>query len=367
MNIYVFTDLRFVSYPYPTGVGKHIVGMVHGLSQISSNKVSLLAARDQAHLSGSLSFLPIRRMLMPWKLAEAMWTVTGYPTADRWCRGADWVYCPKNDFIPVRRCRVAVTIHGASELDPYMPKSRALVALLRRLRSRASYMRLLRQAEVILAVSEFLKQRVVDWFGVHPERIHVIGNGVEPEFFEAAKKPQGCSGEDSSRPFILCVGGLNHIDGGDRVINAADSLRREMPDLRVLVAGRQHEAEMMKAAAVLPNMTLLGYVKSERLACYMRDALAFFLPTRYEMFPGAAAEAMAVGAPIVTCRTAAVPEIVGDAGIYVDPDRPDSIVEAMAALQSRSALRDALIGRGHRRAEAFRWSACVSRLQQILG
>jgi glycosyltransferase involved in cell wall biosynthesis len=366
MDIRVFTDLRFTSYPRPTGVGRHIFQMVHGLSQIRTNKVSLLAALDQICLSGSLSFLPICKIPMPWKLAKAAWTLTGCPAADRWCGGADWVYCPKNDFIPVRKSRVAVTIHGASELDPDMPKCGGLLARLRRLRSRATYVRLSRQADLILTVSEFLRRQVVEWFDVDAGRVRVVGNGVEADFFEAAKKPRGCSGEASSRPFILCVGGLNHLDGGDRIIKAAHLLKWRMPDLRVIVAGCQHEEEMRKSAAQLPNVTLLGYVSSRRLACHMRDALALLYPTRYETFGIAAAEAMAVGTPIVTCRSTAVPEVVGDAAIYVDPDRPESIVEAMTALQSPSAFRDDLIGRGHRRAEGYRWSACVSRLQQAL-
>ncbi len=366
MNICVFTDLRFVSYPYPTGVGKHITQMVQGLGKTAGNDLSLLAARDQVGRAGSLSFLPIRALPMPWKLAEVAWVLTGHPATDRWCSGADWVYCPKNDFIPVRRHRVAVTIHGAAELDPNMPKTPGLSARFGRLRSRTRYRRLLRQAVLILTVSEFLKRQVVAWFGVDPERVCVVGNGVEPEFFEAAEKNHGISGEEAARPFILSVGGLNHLDGGDRIINVARLLLQKMPDLRLLVAGCQHDEKMKRAATELPNLTLLGYVTSDRLACYMRDALAFFYPTRYETFGMAAAEAMAAGAPIVTCRCAAVPEIVGEAAIYVDPDRPEAVLEAFGALQSRSVVRDDLICRGRQRAELYRWSACVDRLQQAL-
>jgi glycosyltransferase involved in cell wall biosynthesis len=366
MQIRVFTDFRFTSYAYPTGVGKHIVHMVDGLSKISGNDLSLLAARDQRALSGALSFLPIHTMPVPWKLANAMWTLTGSPTADRWCGGADWVYCPQSDFIPVRRHRVAVTIHGAAELDPNMPKTPGLPARFGRLRNRTRYRRLLRQAALILTVSEFLKRQVVAWFGIPSERVCVVGNGIEPEFFEAAEKNHGISGEEVARPFILSVGGLNHLDGGDRIINVARLLLQKMPDLRLLVAGRQHDERMKRAAAELPNLTLLGYVKSDRLACYMHDALAFFCPTRYETFGMAAAEAMAAGAPIVTCRCAAVPEIVGEAAIYVDPDRPEAVLEAFGALQSRSVVRHDLICRGRQRAELYRWSACVGRLQQAL-
>ena len=366
MNICVFTDLRFTAYPKPTGVGKHIFQMVHGLSQIQGNSVSLLAARDQVRHPGLLSFLPVRELPLPWKVAEAAWTVTGHPLADRWCGSPDWVYCPKNDYIPIRNVRVAVTIHGAHELDPKMPQSRTLPDRLNRLRRRTSYRRMLRQATLVLTVSEFLKEQMVRWFQVEPEKCCVVGNGVEPDFFQAAGREAGSSGEPAGRPFVLCVGGLNYLDGGDRMLRLASLLRTRAPDLRVLMAGSQHEEAMKRAAAELPNITLLGYVPAERLALYMRDSLALFFPTRYETFGIAAAEAMAAGTPVITCRCTAVPETVGDAGIYVEPDRPEATLEALNSLQSQPGLRSDLTARGRQRASAYTWAACVGRLQQAL-
>jgi glycosyltransferase involved in cell wall biosynthesis len=99
---------------------------------------------------------------------------------------------------------------------------------------------------------------------------------------------------------------------------------------------------------------------------YMRDSFALVFPTRYETFGIAAAEAMAAGTPVITCRCTAVPEIVGDAAIYVDPDQPESIVEALIALQSQQGLREELISRGHGRAKLYTWPACVARLQKAL-
>ena len=366
MNICVFTDLRFAAYAKPTGVGKHIFQMVHGLSQIQGNSVSLLATKDQIRHPGSLSFLPVRELPLPWKAAEAVWTATGHPLADRWCGNPDWVYCPKNDFIPIRKFKVAVTAHGAHELDPQMPQPRTIAARLNRLRRRLSYTRMLQGSDLVLAVSEFLKQQMVDWFDMAPEKVCVVGNGVEPEFFRAADQVPGLSGEPPDRPYVLCVGGLNLLDGGDRVLAAAPLLRRRLPDLRILVAGCQHEEHMSRGAAELPNITLLGYVTSDRLALYMRDAVALLFPTRYETFGLAVAEAMAAGVPVITCRSTAVPEVVGDAAIYVDPDQPESIVEALTAIQSESRLRGDLVCRGRQRAQVYTWSACVVRLQQAL-
>lgn len=366
MKLCVFTDLRFSTHPLPTGVGKHIFQMVHGLRQLKGNDVSLLAASDQAQFPSSLAALPSRVLPLSWKAADALWTVTGHPVADCWCGDVDWIYCPKNDFIPIKKSRVAVTIHGAHELDPNMLQSGGLSARLNRLRRRTSYRRMLNQAALVLTVSEFLKKQMAEWFQVPPEKCCVVGNGVEPEFFRVADQTTGLSGEPNDRPFILCVGGLNYLDGGDRVIRLASLLLAKSLDLKILVAGNQHEEALRVAANNLPNLALLGYVPAERLAQYMRDSFVLFFPTRYETFGIAAAEAMAAGTPIITCRSTAVPEIVGDAALFVDPDNTEAVLEAVVALQAQVSLRENLTTLGKVRAQAYTWPACIARLQSAL-
>jgi len=372
MRIKIFTDLRFTGLASPTGVTKHIYRMVRGLAADSCHTVSLLATRDQVdaqrriHASNLLAGLPTTVVPWSWKPAQALWTLFGRPFADDWCDDADWVYCPKNDFIPLRNARVAVTVHGAAGLDPAMRPSQAPSARLSRWHSRTAYRRMLEQAAVVLTVSEFLKARMANWFSVKPERIFVVGNGVEEEYFKAADMPRGLSGEPSDSPFVLTVGGLNYMDGGDRIVLLARAMRKRLPEFRILVAGQQHEGRLKRQAMELPNVTLLGYQRAERLALYMRDAATLVFPTRYETFGIAAAEAMAAGTPLITCASTAVPEVVGDAGIYVDPDQPESVLEALVQLETRAELRSDLVRRGRQRARAYTWSACVARLQQIL-
>jgi predicted glycoside hydrolase/deacetylase ChbG (UPF0249 family) len=371
-ELLLFTDLRFTGLDAPTGVTKHIVQMARGLAASEKFQFRVLACTDQ--LKGrvaipegnALAAFAATPLPLPWKVAEGLWTVTGRPYADRWCGGADWVYCPKNDFIPVRNARVAVTIHGAPELDPAMPRSGSLSARANRWRRRTAYARALRQAALVLSVSEFLKGQVIEWFHIEPEKICVIGNGVEHEFFAAAGLPHGCSGEPLNRPYVLCVGGLNFLDGGERVVAFAAALRRRAPELRVLVAGVQHTEDLSRKAAELPNLALLGYVKAERLALYMRDAQVLFFPTRYETFGIAAGEAMAAGTPVVTCRCTAVPEIVSNAGLYGDADSAEEMVDLVMSLVNDSKLRARYSALGRERAKAFTWEACVQRLSQAL-
>ena len=370
MKIRVFTDLRFTANPNPTGVGKHIFQMAQGLANNSSNQVSILAAKDQIAqaevfskqlaLNQSPTQLPL-----PWKAADALWTLTGGKAVDAYCPETDWVYCPKNDFIPLRNTKSAITVHGAHELDPSMPLATDMAARLNRVRRRLSYQRIVERSTLVLTVSEFLKAQIIDWFGCDPKKIVVVGNGVEQDYFDAAEKPAGVSGYPTEKPYLVSIGGLNEIDGGDYVLNVAKQLKKVCPELIIRVAGNQHDPELLAIAEQLDNVELLGYVPKERLALLMRDALALLFLTRYETFGIAAIEAMAVGTSVITSGGTAVPETMGDAGLYVSLDAME-ITETISKLLNDSELYAMLQSKGFARAQNFTWGACVDRLQAAL-
>jgi len=367
MNIATFTDLRFTAGRNMTGVGKHIEQMVKGLHSNNNINVCALAASDQIEandrIAGDniLNYLPATRLPLKWKTAEVLWTLAGGPAVDRYCQDADWVYCPKNDFIPLNNTKLAVTIHGAHELDPDMPKSPGLKSSLNRMRRRLSYQRIVKRADLILVVSNFLKKQVVEWFNADPDKIEVVGNGVEPVFFETAKMPQDQS-DMSEQPYVLSVGGLNTIDGGESIINVAKTLRDRAIDIQVLVAGWQHNDRYLRQAKDLNNIKLLGYVPAAKLAKLIRDAIALLFLTRYETFGIAAVEAMAVGTPVITTGSTAVPEIVGGAGIYVNEDCSGDAVDKIIQLSNSSNLRKQYRDLGYKHAAKYTWQACVDRL-----
>ena len=365
MNISIFTDLRFTASDKPTGVGKHILQMVEGLKY--DHKLNILGTKDQLDDSGNippinrLCNLDATRLPLSWKISNGLWALANGPSLDSYCQDVDWVYCPKNDFIPLRRTKLAITIHGAYELDPDVPKQYGFKAKINRVRSRLSYKRIIEQADLILTVSQFLKQKIVECFSADPSKIVVVGNGVEPLFFDSGRESHSENAYERVNPYLLCVGGLNTIDGGNEILATARELKNCLPDMRLLVAGWQHEANLLEEAKKLPNIVMLGYVEAQKLANLMKDAVALLYLTRYETFGIAAAEAMAVGTPVLTAGGTAVPEIVGDAGLYVLRE-PEDIITNIKRLLDDEKLRINMIVRGHERAQSFTWHECVSRL-----
>ncbi len=372
MKISCFTDLRFTANARPTGVQKHLVQMIRGLAEQPDVALTMLATRDQLTGNGipkgnHLSGLPVNGLPGTNNSMEALWQLLHYPNVDPWIDGADWVYCPKNDLVPVKNARWAATIHAVYECDSNLQRFNGKVSgRIAAVRWGAVYRFMARHATVILTVSEFLKSQIVSMFNASSDKVVVIGNGVEDVYFEVAKLAKGAAGKPMERPYILSVGGLNYLDGADYLLPVAKVFENLVPEMRFLIAGNQHEKRYLEQAKGIRNIELLGYVPSQELAGLMRDAELFLFLSRYETFGIAVAEAMAAGAPVIASDKTAIPEIVGDGGIIVDPAKVPIIIDSIMELYRSPARREELRQRGIRRAQRYTWKACVDRLYETL-
>jgi glycosyltransferase involved in cell wall biosynthesis len=291
-----------------------------------------------------------------------MWRRINLPKIDHWCGDADWVYAPCEAYVAAKRPRLAVTVHDLHAFEPDLPWSGTPAHQAFRRRWAEMFRPIVRRADRILAVSAFTERRLVELLGVDPRRITVVGNGVDPVYFDPTGGPPP---SELSEPYVLVVGGLTQRKGGDLVLGAAQALQRWMPQLCVGIVGFG-EPELERKAAALPNVTLLGFVETERLALLLRGAVGMMLLSRYEGFGIPVVEAMAAGAPVIVSRWGALPEVAGDAGVLVDAENAGEVVAAIAMLSNDAAVRRDLQARGRERAEGYRWDRCVERLVAAL-
>jgi glycosyltransferase involved in cell wall biosynthesis len=139
-------------------------------------------------------------------------------------------------------------------------------------------------------------------------------------------------------------------------------------DLYLVLAGKEGWKygpllEAIEANDELRQRTLLsGYIEDEGLPPLYSGALAFVYPTLYEGFGLPPLEAMKCGAPVITSNTSSLPEVVGDAGIMVDPHDPDALCEAMLRVYRSPSLRQEMSAKSLRRAALFRWDKCASQV-----
>ena len=141
--------------------------------------------------------------------------------------------------------------------------------------------------------------------------------------------------------------------------------QERLPDLHLVLVGKlgwKYESifsEFNDAQGLRDRIIITGFVADDDLAALYSDALFFVFPSLYEGFGLPPLEAMQCGVPVITSNTSSLPEVVGNAGIMVDPRDGDGLCEAMLRLASDGSLRAELAGKSLDQAKHFSWAQCA--------
>jgi alpha-1,3-rhamnosyl/mannosyltransferase len=282
------------------------------------------------------------------------WTTIGVPRAARRAR-VDLIHAPAYTAPLWAPVPVVLTIHDVSyerrpEWYPYRHD---------RLR-RAFYRRSARAASHVVTDSEFSKAEIIAAYGIAAERITVAPLGVSeifgPEGSSRRPLPDGVT-----RPFLLHVGDLHERRNVAVIIRALLHVRRRLGTAPALVlagvdrgAGRSLSAIADEAGGLV--LVRVGAVDDEELRGLYGAADALVYPSRYEGFGLPVLEAMASGVPVIASREASLPEVVGSAGLLLDPDDEAEWAEAIMRVREDAAYRSQLVAAGRARAAEFTWA-----------
>jgi glycosyltransferase involved in cell wall biosynthesis len=264
---------------------------------------------------------------------------------------------------PLEVRRHVITIHDAAVLDCPQFYSRKFAAWYRWM-----IPRLVKRAVKVLTVSQFSKNRLQEHFRLPDERVIVAGNAVDERFQRAGDLEQERLRADYRLPrqFALTVGSLDPRKNLQGVLTAW-RLTPGLRDVPLAVAGCKSAIFRAAADGPLPSSVhLLGYVPDERLPALYSAASVFVFASLYEGFGLPPLEAMACGTPTVCANTSALPEVVGDAALLVDPSCPASIGEAARGVIDDGALRTRLSQAGRSRAKQFDWNMTAARVWNVL-
>jgi glycosyltransferase involved in cell wall biosynthesis len=225
-----------------------------------------------------------------------------------------------------------------------------------------------RRASLVIADSGSTRDDLVAELGVDPARVRVVPLGVEPRFAAAddaaASAAAGALGLPAA--YLLYVGRLEPRKNLPVLVDAyAEARRRHGVTVPLVVAGARSWLDedlpaRAAAAGVGEHVRFIGHVADELLPGLLHGAIAVVYPSRYEGFGLPVLEAMAAGTPVVTSTVSSLPEVAGNAALFVDPDDVPGLAEALGRLEADAGLRSRLSDAGRARAAGFTWERTAS-------
>lgn len=307
--------------------------------------------------------LPVNFRLrsLPW---PRLWTHLRL-SAEQLVAPPDVLFVPAHVLPLVHPRRSVVTIHDLGyEHEP------AAHPLAQRLYLRYSTRWNARQATAVLANSEATKRNIVRFCGVPAEKITVVYLGVSPRFApvtDEARLRAVAARYEVRRPYLLFVGTVQPRKNLGRLLAAFEQAR--LAGVQLVLAGKRGwlsadiEATIARLGAAV---RWAGYVADDDLPALISGARALVLPSLYEGFGLPALEALACGTPVVAAAVASLPEVVGDAGLLVDPLDTAAISAALRRIAGDDALHAELRARGLARAAAWTWQRTAEQTLAVL-
>lgn len=230
---------------------------------------------------------------------------------------------------------------------------------------RAYYRRVIRpachRAAFVLTVSEYSKREIMAWAGVDERKIINVGNGVGQPF--SADGPR----HEPGYAYLLYVGSHKAHKNLPRLLRAY-GISGICKDVKLVMSGVPSPAlkEEIEELRLGMSVQFVGTATNEGLAQLYRGSVGFVFPSLYEGFGLPPLEAMACGAPVLTSNVCSLPEVVGGAGILVDPLDVEEIACGIRTLVENSQLRAKLRESGLRRAQEFSWNETARRTEEVL-
>ena len=223
--------------------------------------------------------------------------------------------------------------------------------------------------------SRFVADQVATELGVDPARIRAVHHGIPPlpgagpdpaaTVTPPLPLPAGCG------RYVLAVGTIEPRKDYPLLVSAFAAVADLHPDVALVVVGSDGWGADRFAAAVAASpardriVRPTGYVDDRLLGALLRHASVLAYPSLYEGFGFPPLQAMAAGVPVVATGAGAVPEVVGDGAVLVDPGDADALAGALGDILAGGSSVDELVARGTRRSGAFSWEACAEGLAAL--
>lgn len=355
-RIRVAIDVTSLAGPR-TGVGHVTAALVEHLAARDDVTLVAYAVTRDRRLAAQLALppgTPLRVTGIPARVLFDAWRRVPTPRIERWTGPVDVVH-GTNFVVPPATVAGLVTVHDvafAARPDLVTPASRRYRGLLEAARRRGAWVHTFSDAVAAEVCARF------DWPSERVVRIHP---GIAPTGAGDAATGRRLAGGPR---YVLALGTVEPRKNYPRLIAAFDRVAGSSPDLRLVVAGADGWGvdafdHAVRAAAHGDRVTRLGYVSDADRGHLLAGAAALAYPSLDEGFGHPPLEAMRAGTPVVAARAGALPEVLGDAALLVDPESVDDLAAALASVLGDDGLRARLTDAGAACVARYSWAAAA--------
>ena len=272
--------------------------------------------------------------------------------------------------LPVKAKNRIVIIYDANHLAFYNHLS-----LSQKLYTKLMMNGAVRLSGTIITISEFSKSEILKYLAVDPLKIKVVRFGIDPQMINLELKKDIPQSFVMPEKFLLFVGNVKPHKNLINLLRAFEIFLKSGKDYKLVIVGKKEGFitgdkevfEFVEGNNLLnEHIIFTGHIENWALYNYYRKASAFIFPSLYEGFGIPPLEAMICGCPVIASDLTAIPEICGDAVLYIKALDPDDIAEKINILIDDQSLRDELVKKGNLQVCKFPLTKFSHNLKEVI-
>lgn len=271
---------------------------------------------------------------------------------------------------PIKTKKRIVIIYDMNHLAFYEKLSLAQKIYTRFMMNKA-----VKMSDTIITISEFSKSEIIKYLKVDPLKIKVVHFGIDPDIIKTELKKDVSLSLKMPDKYLLYVGNVKPHKNLINLLRAFEILLKSGSDYKLVVVGKKEGFitgdkavfELVELNKLLnQNVIFTGHIKNAELYNYYRKASVFVFPSLYEGFGIPPLEAMICGCPVIASDLASIPEICGDAVLYIKALDPADIADKINQIFNDIELRGELIRKGYLQVNKFPLSKFSHNLKEVI-
>ncbi len=351
-----------------TGVEWYAYHLIHHLAKIDSKNQYFLYSNKEFRDDLKIDQANFHLKVLKWPF-KRFWTL-GRLTLEMLFKKVDVLIIPSHTLPLIGGRKNILSWHDlAYEHYPEMYTKSHLMSL------RSGIKRGIKKADKLITISNFTRNEIVEKYHLSLDRIEVTYMGIDYDLWKEQNEnevKEYLEEKNYNLPYFIYLGRLTTKKNVNGLIESYNIFRKQIarPFNLFLIGTRGFDYDLIQKEidkSVYSNeIRVLGYIPLKELPLIFAGAKALVFPSFYEGFGIPVIEAMALGCPVIASNVTALSEVVGEAGIQVDPKSFKDIAEAMEKIVSDDRLREKLRIKGLAKAKQFTWQECARKTLEII-